>query len=268
MIHICVVLVSFVSPAGVALSGGQQGRTHPIASAPTEYQEESTVDAARALLNRPFEREQLKGQLLRVCAACNRGFGASALDRASVDSILERLTRLSPTADPTAGVAGSTTGPWVGRGFEQRDVTNAEDPATRPLNGNWRLVYTNATDVLSLDANPHARHAQSATTPAALGWALGTDRGALAAWVPEEEGRQRCFAACPKPLISPRMTTQARRSRPDLAGDIAARQGGQRHRALPAPGVAPAAGGAAHGDEAPREHARARALGDARRPYF
>jgi hypothetical protein len=160
MIHICVVIASFVSPVGVALSGGQQQqrRTLPMAidAAPTEYQEESAVDAARALLNRPFEREQLKGQLLRVCAACNRGFGASALDRASVDGILERLTPLSPTLDPTAGMVGSAANAWVGRGFEQRDLPNPEDPAVRPLNGNWRLVYTNATDVLSLDANPLA----------------------------------------------------------------------------------------------------------------
>mgnify|MGYP006130526267 CR=1 FL=1 len=110
-------IASFVSPVGVALSGGQQQqrRTRPMAidAAPTEYQEESAVDAARALLNRPFEREQLKGQLLRVCAACNRGFGASALDRASVDGILERLTPLSPTADPTAGMIGSAAKQWL-----------------------------------------------------------------------------------------------------------------------------------------------------------
>ena len=153
-----VAIESFVSPAGVALWGGQRRTRLPMAvdAAPTEYQEESAVDAARALLNRPFEREELKGQLLRVCAACNRGFGASAFDRASIDSILERLTRLSPTADPTAGMVGSAANAWVGRGFEQRDVPNPEDPAVRPLNGNWRLVYTNATDVLSLDANPLA----------------------------------------------------------------------------------------------------------------
>ena len=161
MINICVAIASFVSPVGVALSGGQQQQRRtrlPMAvdAAPTEYQEESAVDAARALLNRPFEREQLKGQLLRICAACNRGFGASAFDRASVNGLLERLTPLSPTADPTAGMVGSAANAWVGRGFEQRDLPNPEDPPVLPLNGNWRLVYTNATDVLSLDANPFA----------------------------------------------------------------------------------------------------------------
>ena len=213
MIHICVAIASFVSPVGVALSGGQQQqrRTLPMAidAAPTEYQEESAVDAARALLNRPFEREQLKGQLLRVCAACNRGFGASALDRASVDGILERLTPLSPTLDPTAGMVGSAANAWVGRGFEQRDLPNPEDPAVRPLNGNWRLVYTNATDVLSLDANPLVGVgpiSQETLTP--------TLTPALTP----------ALTAALTPTLTPTLTP---------SGDLAARQGGQRHRSLP-----------------------------------
>ena len=199
------MLGSFVLSVGLSLSAyraksvssGQRISSAPTASAvPSEYQSEyqSSVDAARAALNLPFEREELKRKLLRVCAACNRGFGASALDRASCDALLGQLTCLNPCAEPTDGVSGCASGvEWVGRGFENRDYENGASArlelspcgfcccylptfplpdthdvtgsppsagftvgAQGPLDGVWRLIYTNATDVLSLDVNPIA----------------------------------------------------------------------------------------------------------------
>ena len=117
------------------------------------------VEASRKLLNEPFERADLKVQLLRTCAACNRGFGANGMDRTTVDSILSRLSELNPSVEPTSGITGSPSGAeWVGRGFEQRDdyESGFVVGAQGPLDGIWRLVYTNASDVLSLDANPIA----------------------------------------------------------------------------------------------------------------
>jgi len=110
----------------------------------------------RRLLEGRLMRDALKLQLLRVCAACNRGFGASALDRANVDSLLNKLSELNPCVDATAGVAGSEQAErWVGRGLENADWADGT-VADGPLEGVWRLVYTNATDVLSLDVNPIA----------------------------------------------------------------------------------------------------------------
>lgn len=118
--------------------------------------EAAAVASQRAGLMSTLERDELKLKLLRLCAACNRGFGASALDRSSVDSIIERLKCLSPTAEPTAGVAGSESAErWVGRGLENADWSDGT-VSNGPLEGVWRLVYTNATDVLSLDVSPIA----------------------------------------------------------------------------------------------------------------
>mmetsp|Transcript_10046 Transcript_10046/g.32045 ORF Transcript_10046/g.32045 Transcript_10046/m.32045 type:complete len:324 (+) Transcript_10046:69-1040(+) len=114
------------------------------------------VTESRDSLKAALERDALKGRLLRVCAACNRGFGASALDRASVDSLLDRLCRVDPCEEPTAGVTGSDAAErWVGRGLESAGWSDGT-VANGPLDGVWRLVYTNATDVLSLDVNPVA----------------------------------------------------------------------------------------------------------------
>ena len=114
------------------------------------------IDEQRSSLQTALVRDELKLQLLRACAACNRGFGASEMDRAFVDSLLESLSRTNPCEDATAGVEGSESAErWVGRGLENADYL---DPtvANGPLEGTWRLIYTNASDVLSLDSSPIA----------------------------------------------------------------------------------------------------------------
>lgn len=116
----------------------------------------STEDVREALIARG-EREGLKLQLLRVCAACNRGFGASMADRTNVDVLLAQLNQLNPTLDSTVGVTGSDAAApaWRGRGLENSAESDGTI-ASGPLEGVWRLVYTNASDVLSLDVNPIA----------------------------------------------------------------------------------------------------------------
>ena len=118
-----------------------------------QIQSPVSIEAQRDSLKMQLERDTLKAQLFRVCAMCNRGFGASERDRASVSSILEQLCQTSPCSEPVAGVTGSEASKrWKGRGFE----LDYNDPtiANGPLEGVWRLIYTNATDVLSLDSNP------------------------------------------------------------------------------------------------------------------
>ena len=95
-------------------------------------------DAAELVAGPPpsqGRRLELKAELLRAAAACNRGFGATRSDRERITGLFASLSELSPTASPTCGFEGG------------------EDSLAAPaLGGCWRLVYTSATDVLSLDA--------------------------------------------------------------------------------------------------------------------
>ncbi|GMI50469.1 hypothetical protein TeGR_g1370 [Tetraparma gracilis] len=77
----------------------------------------------------------LKLSILSLCATCDRGFGASPADRSKIEALLEELSPLSPTEEPTQGIA-------------------EEDERPAPLRGCWRLVYTSASDVSTLGANP------------------------------------------------------------------------------------------------------------------
>jgi len=121
---------------------------------------ESTVTGSkmeRDALKASLERSSLKQELYRMCAVCSRGFGASASDRAMADGLIERLSAMSPTPSPTEGMEGTDGGTrWMGRGYDLRyEVSDSlEATAPPPLEGCWRLLYTDALDVLSLDASP------------------------------------------------------------------------------------------------------------------
>lgn len=123
--------------APVLIEGYQNGCKEP--------DEDLEVDP-RVALERTLDRESLKTSLLRTCAACARGFGASPSDRRRVDAIIEKLSLMPPDAGPTRGLAGSDGTLWAGRGFEGAQGG--------PLEGRWRLIYTDASDVLGLDINP------------------------------------------------------------------------------------------------------------------
>jgi len=127
----------------------------------------ASLKAQRAELESQLERGSVKQRLLRLFAACNRGFGATPADRRLADSLIQTLCKLRPSGDLTAGISveGSEAahyaedGAWMGRGYDLRtDDAGIEDAAKErmPLAGVWRLVYTDAPDVLSLDANPIA----------------------------------------------------------------------------------------------------------------
>jgi hypothetical protein len=78
----------------------------------------------------------LKSKLFAACAAADRGFAASPADRQEIEALLDELSPLSPTDEPTRGLA--------------------EGAADAPLRKCWRLVYTSASDVSTLAANPLA----------------------------------------------------------------------------------------------------------------
>ena len=107
------------------VEGGEAGA---VSSAPYDIEEpaaEPTKDVAA-----------LKSKLFAACAAADRGFAASPADRAEIEALLDELSPLSPIEEPTRGIA--------------------EGAADAPLRKCWRLVYTSASDVSTLAANPLA----------------------------------------------------------------------------------------------------------------
>ena len=78
----------------------------------------------------------LKSKLFAACAAADRGFAASPADREEIEALLDELSPLSPIEEPTRGIA--------------------DGAADAPLRKCWRLVYTSASDVSTLAANPLA----------------------------------------------------------------------------------------------------------------
>ena len=83
-------------------------------------------------------RQQLKVSLFSLCAACDRGFGASPSDRASIMSVVEQLKAFT-TSDATYGLYPRT---------------DEEGDKKKLIVGAWQMIYTNALDVLSLAASP------------------------------------------------------------------------------------------------------------------
>jgi len=153
---VTAALVAFSSSATrSSTTRSSCGPRHGLLVLQTKAPVDGDIEAQRNSLKAQLEREALRNQLFRVCAACNRGFGASERDRANVNVILASLVQTSPFVEPTSGIAGSEASKrWVGRGLELSDSDGTV--ADGPLEGVWRLIYTNATDVLSLGANPLA----------------------------------------------------------------------------------------------------------------
>jgi hypothetical protein len=83
------------------------------------------------------ERERLKQKMLQLCASYDRGYSASPSARSQVDDLVQQLKELNPTKEnAAAGIDGDAYSSKV------------------PLKGIWRMIWTTASDVLSLGANP------------------------------------------------------------------------------------------------------------------
>ena len=82
-------------------------------------------------------RESLKTKLFSLAAAVDRGFGAKSFERDEILSIVDELKNMSPNAIPTVGLYPNNS---------------AEQIA--PIEGVWKMVYTTAFDVLTLNASP------------------------------------------------------------------------------------------------------------------
>ena len=107
------------------VEGGEAGA---VSSAPYDIEEPAAEPAK--------DVAALKSKLFAACAAADRGFAASPADRAEIEALLDELSPLSPIEEPTRGIA--------------------DGAADAPLRKCWRLVYTSASDVSTLAANPLA----------------------------------------------------------------------------------------------------------------
>lgn len=85
-------------------------------------------------------RDELKRQLLQLGASYDRGFGASPRARERMEQVITELESLNQEQDAARFISG----PEVSSGGSQ----------ISPLAGNWRMIWTTATDVLSLGASP------------------------------------------------------------------------------------------------------------------
>lgn len=83
--------------------------------------------------------QTIKSKILSTCAACDRGFGASSSDRNLVTTLMDQLIATNPPQNPTRGLY---------------PLNSSFSSEIAPLQGVWRLCYTDASDVLSLAASP------------------------------------------------------------------------------------------------------------------
>ena len=151
--HRILLLSLAIGHALVAPSIRRVGATRRASDATDDGAPSDTGDDVAEAPDDPAERAALKSKLFAACAAADRGyrirvlptpstrveeashrFAASPADREAIEEALLELEPLSPTEEPTRGL---TDGAY-----------------DAPLRACWRLVYTSASDVSTLAANP------------------------------------------------------------------------------------------------------------------
>jgi PAP_fibrillin len=91
-------------------------------------------------------RDNLKRQILQLGASYDRGFGASPRVRTKMEGVLNNLESLNPQVNAARFIDGPETTTLMGQNNLNSQVS--------PLKGNWRMIWTTASDVLLLGANP------------------------------------------------------------------------------------------------------------------
>jgi hypothetical protein len=105
-----------------------------VSTAPFDVEDTAFNDMMREKAAPTKDVAALKSKLFAACAAADRGFAASPVDREGIEALLYELEPLSPTEEATKGIS--------------------DGAADAPLRKCWRLVYTSASDVSTLAANP------------------------------------------------------------------------------------------------------------------
>ena len=156
-----------------------QQREEVVVTQETEEQEEipsqkenvtSTVDtlvsAVETTAVNPNQRRriELKHALLQYGASFDRGFGTSPSARKQVESLITELETLNEAVNVSIGIDGVYEPKYGRRNTHDDDddddegsfvsVSNTPLSSSEALEGNWRMVWTTAQDVLVLNASP------------------------------------------------------------------------------------------------------------------
>ena len=115
----------------------QQRRYSTIVNNDSEENDSTTTTATASTIK---TIESLKQELINLGASYDRGYGATSRSFAQADSIISKLEQMNPEQNAIRGIDGNSGGD--------------DDTLSSPLAGNWRMVWTTAADVLTLNANP------------------------------------------------------------------------------------------------------------------
>ena len=146
------LFVSRVAPLYASSKGGKGKPTTPSstndttatattadADATTAWDELSEVGRTlwETIRDAP-ERYRVQQDLILMGASYDRGFGASPSARQKVNDMVQELITMNPAQDAT------------------RNMDHRHEPGQQesPLEGNWRLVWTTAQDILAMNASP------------------------------------------------------------------------------------------------------------------
>eukprot|EP00548_Thalassiothrix_antarctica_P001354 CAMPEP_0194143822 /NCGR_PEP_ID=MMETSP0152-20130528/12929_1 /TAXON_ID=1049557 /ORGANISM="Thalassiothrix antarctica, Strain L6-D1" /LENGTH=266 /DNA_ID=CAMNT_0038843397 /DNA_START=20 /DNA_END=820 /DNA_ORIENTATION=- len=126
---IALLIVSLTSPTNAFSS------LHKISDRSGKIYSSTTNDADEQLsVKRKEEQEYFKKRLLELAASYDRGFGASSRAGDEVVSVIDELEKLNDETNAARGIEGNNE--------------------LSPLEGSWRMIWTTAQDVLSLNASP------------------------------------------------------------------------------------------------------------------
>ena len=87
---------------------------------------------------------RLKEELLALAESTQRGFKASREEKQNAKSIVAKLAKLNPTAEPAKSYYDDAD-----KSSNDEDI----DSASPDLSGKWTLIYTDAPDITSLDTS-------------------------------------------------------------------------------------------------------------------
>jgi len=123
-----------------------EDETKETASSPTAVVKEDTTTTNNNNKDNNDQAEKLKQELILLGASYDRGFGASPSARTKAKRIIQDLESCNPETFASRGIDGNNN---------DDDATGGGSSlSSSPLQGSWRMIWTNAPDVLVLGASP------------------------------------------------------------------------------------------------------------------
>ena len=130
-----------------------QGFGNPV----TKYRFSAQMSQTEAIESINLKLSLLKTQLFSAISTCDRGFGATTNDRQTVLKLVDKMKQLCQENCPTRGLYpynnfNETETNTTGNTGILESTPELTIPV--PIDGVWKMAFTNAYDVVSLAANP------------------------------------------------------------------------------------------------------------------